>query len=91
MTAKIILILICIVIALAGVITLLFSIVKSKNKQIKSLQKSLQKQSEIITELNEIKQQRTKKKKAVTVGSAEQKFKNSLDILKAQKEQEKKE
>ena len=73
---KVILVLICIVIALVC------TVIRSKDKKISSLSDSLKRQRDILAEIDGVKQTARKEQKIISSGSMAERFKNSIKVLK---------
>lgn len=79
---KVILVLICIVIALVCTIVIMGAVIRSKDKKISSLSDSLKRQRDILAEIDGVKQTARKEQKIISSGSMAERFKNSIKVLK---------
>lgn len=79
---KVILVLICIVIALVCTIVIMGTVIRSKDKKISSLSDSLKRQRDILAEIDGVKQTARKEQKIISSGSMAARFKNSIKVLK---------
>lgn len=79
---KVILILVCVVLALVCTIVIMGTMLRSRNRKISSLQESLNRQRDILAEIEGVKQTAKKEQKIISSGSAAERFSNSIKILK---------
>lgn len=79
---KVILILVCVVLALVCTIVIMGTVLRSRNRKISSLQESLNRQRDILAEIEGVKQTAKKEQKIISSGSAAERFSNSIKVLK---------
>lgn len=85
MGLKIILVLVCAILALVCTVVIMGAVIKGKNSRIRSLSGSLERQRSILEEINGVKQTAIKEKKIISSGSASERFQSSLKVLKKHK------
>lgn len=78
---KVILILVCVVLALVCIIVIMGTMLRSRNRKISSLQESLNRQRDILAEIDGVKQTAKKEQKIISSGSAAERFSNSIKVL----------
>lgn len=85
MGLKAVLILTCVILALVCTVVIMAAVIKSKSRKIRSLSESLERQRAILEKIDGVKNTAKKEKKVISSGSSEERFANSLKILKKHK------
>lgn len=85
MGLKAILILVCVILALVCTVVMMATVIKNKSRKIRSLSESLERQRAILAKVDGVKQTAKKEQKIISSGSSEERFANSLKILKKHK------
>lgn len=91
MGIKIILVLVCVILALICAIVIMGNVIRSKNRKISSLSQSIERQRTILEKINGVKQTAKKEQKIISSGSVSERFENSLKVLKSHKKKDGKE
>lgn len=85
MGLKAVLILTCVILALICTVVIMAAVIKSKSQKIRSLSESIDRQRAILEKIDGVKNIAKKEKKIISSGSSEERFANSLRILKKHK------